>query len=123
MARRPAPALILAGAALTTLAVLPGCLVTSESSESYTGNRVEPGEAQRVRPGRTTVDQAVAILGEPSESAVAANGEEILTWRWTKRAASSGSVFLIFSGSSNKTEDHALHVAFRDGVAVRKWRE
>ncbi len=117
---RPAVTLALA---LTTLAVLPGCLVTSRNSSSFSGNRVDPGEESQVVLFQTSPDQAAAILGEPTTRAHNDAGEEVLTWRWTRQAESSGSVFLIFGGSSSTTQEHALNIAFREGVAVRRWRQ
>lgn len=109
--------------AAATLAALPGCLVTSSSSSSFSGNRVDPGAESQVVLFQTTPDQAATILGEPTTRVTNDAGEEVLTWRWTRQAASSGSVFLIFGGSSNTTSEHALNIAFRDSVAVRRWRE
>lgn len=117
---RPAVTLALA---LTTLAVLPGCLITSSSSSSFSGNRVDPGAESQVVLFQTGPDQAATILGEPTTRVTNDAGEEVLTWRWTRQSSSSGSVFLIFGGSSNTTQEHALNIAFRDGVAVRRWRQ
>lgn len=104
------------------LTALPGCLVTSHQATSYSGNRVEPGAERAVLLNRTTVHEAIATLGEPSDRVTGDNGEETLTWRWTRTHSSDGSVFLVFGGSRSSTESHALHITFRDGVAVRKWR-
>lgn len=113
---------LLAFAAASALLALPGCLVTSSSATAYSGNRVEPAAEAGVTLHRTTVDQTVAMLGEPTSRTGGDDGEEILTWEWTRKSASSGRVFLLFGGSSKTTQDHALHIAFKDGVAVRKWR-
>lgn len=117
MPRRTTAALLAAG----TLLALPGCLVTSSNSAAYSGNRVEPNADRAVTLHETTPAETVAMLGEPT-TRVTENDEEVLTWRWTARRESSGSVFLIFGGSSETTHDHALSIAFREGVAVRKWR-
>lgn len=112
-----------AASAALILAALPGCLVTSDSSSSFSGNRVDPGAESRVVLFQTTPDEAVTMLGEPTARATNDTGEEVLTWRWTRQSSSSGSVFLIFSGSSDTTQQHTLNIAFRDGVAVRRWRQ
>lgn len=119
MRRNTLLAATLAGAALLTL---PGCLVTSSSASSYSGNRVEPGAESAIVLHRTTPDEAVATLGEPSAHAVTEDGLETMTWRWTKRESSRGSVFLIFGGSSKSTRDYNLTVRFRNGVAINKSR-
>lgn len=114
----------LAAAALaaTTLAASTGCLVTSSSSSNFSGERVTPGADRSVVLGESTPDQAIAVLGEPT-TRVGEPGNETLTWRWTERTKSSGTVFLVFGGSSNSTHERALHIAFEDGVAVRRWRD
>lgn len=113
----------LAGSVLAAAALLalPGCLVTSSSASKYSGNRVDPNADRGVTLHQTTPAETVAMLGEPT-GRVTEGDEEVLTWRWTHKSASSGSVFLIFGGSSSTTQEHALSIAFRDGVAVRKWR-
>lgn len=105
-----------------TLAGMTGCLVTSSNSSSFTGDRVSPGADRGIVLGQSTPDQAIATLGEPTNR-VGDPANETLTWRWTERSQSSGSVFLIFGGSSNSTHERALHVAFEDGIAARRWRE
>jgi hypothetical protein len=112
---------VLAGSALAILVTMPGCLVTSSSESAYSGNRVEPNADRAVTLHETSSAETIAMLGEPTDR-VTEGDEEVLSWRWTARRASSGSVFLIFGGSSETTQDHALSIAFRDGVAVRKWR-
>lgn len=112
-------ATVLAAVALTAL---PGCLVTSSSATSYTGARVEPSQVGAIVLHRTTPEEAIAALGEPTERTATPDGDEVLTWRWTRESASSGAVFLIFGGSNKTVHRQAFHITFRDGVAVRKWR-
>ena len=57
-------ATVLAAVALTAL---PGCLVTSSSATSYTGARVEPSQVGAIVLHRTTPEEAIAALGEPTE--------------------------------------------------------
>ncbi|MEM9372913.1 MAG: hypothetical protein AAGA55_04645 [Planctomycetota bacterium] len=108
--------------AAVTLVSATGCLVTSSSSSRYSGERVTPGADRAIVLGESTPDQAIAALGDPS-SRVGEPGDETLTWRWTERTKSSGSVFLVFGGSSDSTHERALHIAFEDGVATRRWRD
>lgn len=118
--RRTTPAAL---AALTLAALaMPGCLVTSNSSSSYSGDRVEPGSERQVVLHKSSPDDAVAILGEPTTRSTLDDGEQVLTWTWTHHTKSSGSVFLVFGGSSDTTHERSLHIGFRDGLAVRKWR-
>lgn len=121
MPRRTIAALVATTLAASALLALSGCLVTSSSASKYSGNRVEPNADRAVTLYETTPAETIAMLGEPT-GRVTEGDEEVLTWRWTHKSASSGSVFLIFGGSSSTTQDHALSIAFRDGVAIRKWR-
>jgi len=105
-----------------SLATTTGCLVTSSSSSRYSGDRVEPGTDRDIVLGQSSPDQAIAILGEPT-SRSGEDNKETFSWRWTERTKSRGSVFLIFGGSSESTHERALHVAFEDGVATRRWRD
>ncbi len=108
--------------ALTAVPAATGCLITSSSSSKFSGERVSPGADRAVVLGQSTPDQAIAALGEPT-SRVGEPGNETLTWRWTERTKSRGSVFLVFGGASSTTHDRAVHIAFEDGVAARRWRD
>ncbi len=114
--------LIIAAAAAWLIA-LPGCLVTSSKEQSYTGAYVSPSDARHVVTGRSTMDQVEQRLGTPSSTLANDDGTETWTWDWTKRRKKSGSVFLIASGSKDETTESSLHVQFKDGVAIRKWRD
>tara|TARA_R110000782_G_scaffold24264_8_gene62818 strand:+ start:1591 stop:1950 length:360 start_codon:yes stop_codon:yes gene_type:complete len=117
---RTTPAVALAAAALLTL---PGCLVVSGKETTLSGAYAAPQDVAQVRIGTTTIDEAVAILGEPSERTADDAGNETLHYHWTKESADGGAVFLIFAGGSNTTVEQSLHIAFKDGVAARKWRD
>ena len=105
-----------------TLATSTGCLVTSTSSSRFSGERVEPGADRSIVIGQSSPTDAIAVLGEPT-SRVAEGNRETLTWRWTERTQSSGSVFLVFGGSSDTTHAKSLHIAFEDGIASKRWRD
>lgn len=110
----------LAAAALLTL---PGCLIVSGKDVTLTGAYAAPQDVAQVRIGSTTVEETIAILGEPSERTADDSGNETLHYHWTKESSDGGAVFLIFAGGSNTTVEQSLHVAFKNGVAARKWRD
>lgn len=114
------PLLAVAAAALL---VLPGCLIVSGKDTKLTGAYAAPQDAAQVRIGTTTIDGTIAILGEPSERTTDETGNETLHYRWTMESADGGAVFLIFAGGSNTTVEQTLHIAFKDGIAARKWRD
>ncbi len=109
--------------AAASLIVLPGCLVTSSKEQSYTGAYVSPSDARHVVTGRSTTAEVEERLGTPSSIIANDDGTETWTWDWTKRRKKSGSVFLIAAGSKDETTESSLHVQFKDGVAIRKWRD
>jgi outer membrane protein assembly factor BamE (lipoprotein component of BamABCDE complex) len=114
--------LILAAAAASLVAV-PGCLVHSSKHQSITGAYVASNDARHVVVGRSTANEVEARLGTPSSVVTEDDGTEIWNWKWTKQQRKSGSVFLLASGHKEETTNESLYVQFRDGVALRKWRD
>lgn len=112
----------LLAAAAAALLTLPGCLIVSDRDTDISGAYVDNAAASKVVLHKTSPDQAIEYLGEPTERVTNDRGEDVLTWRWTKRTEDEGALFLVFAGETTKTETQSLSIAFRDGVAVRKSR-
>jgi outer membrane protein assembly factor BamE (lipoprotein component of BamABCDE complex) len=105
------------------LAVISGgCLVGSSSKETRSGNYVPPATFDQIRPGRTTEGWVLATLGQPSQRTVLEDRTEVWKWSYTEHRSSSGHIFLLFSGSSQREDDRAAFVEIREGVVVKKWR-
>ena len=111
--------------ALATLAPLTmsGCLVSSSRASKIDGAYVQPNAVSKVRVHDSTMTDVEQILGQPSTRVTNDDGSELWTWNWTETKGESGSVLLIFSGSSKKTVAESVNVKFQDGIAVRKWRD
>jgi outer membrane protein assembly factor BamE (lipoprotein component of BamABCDE complex) len=98
-----------------------GCLVSSDTSQTRSGNYVPDNTFDKIEPGKTTQAWVKAVLGEPSNKSTA-DGTEIWKWTYTERKESSGAIFLIFGGHDEKEQSHAAYVELKDGVVVNKWR-
>jgi outer membrane protein assembly factor BamE (lipoprotein component of BamABCDE complex) len=107
--------------AAVLVSVGSGCLVSSDTKQTRSGNFVPENTFDQIKPKQTTQAWVKAVLGEPSSKANADNSE-IWKWSYTERKESSGAIFLIFGGHDEKEQTHTAYVEFKDGVVVNKWR-
>ena len=114
---------IAAAALLTVPMTMSGCLIASSKEQSIRGAYVQPGTVSKVHINETTTTEVEELMGQPSTTKANDDGTETWTWSWSKRTEDEGAVFLIFAGENEKTVHESVHVKFRDGVAIRKWRD
>lgn len=110
---------------LFALLPLAGCLVTSSNKVEESGIRVSENTLANVEVGRTSGDWLVATLGEPTSRTVVADRPGVEIWRYehVRTERSAGAVFLIFGGSSSKTESSRVFFELEHGVVRRTWSE
>ena len=108
---------------LSSLAVLPGCLINSSNSTSISGRYIGPQTLAQVEPGKSRQDFVVATLGTPTTKTVLEDGSEVWKYEYRKRTQSSGKVFLLLDSDSFTEKDGAVYVIFRDGVVEKTWRD
>ncbi|MGJ8637227.1 MAG: hypothetical protein ACSHX5_10315 [Phycisphaerales bacterium] len=108
---------------LASPALLGGCLVSQNKSTRISGAYVQPSELSRVKTFSSTQDDVLNILSEPSSRKAHDDGTETWSWNWSRSEKGSGSLFLIFAGSSDKQIDESAHITFDQGVAIKKWRD
>src|SRR5688572_24662206 len=113
---------VLTLAAAVSLLGLAGCLVSSDTTQSQSGKYVSDRTWRQIDEGETSAAWVEATLGEPSERKRLDDGTEIWKWTYTEHKNSSGHVFLLFDGSSNKETQGAAIVELKDGIVVKKWR-
>lgn len=113
---------IMAVALMALVAVQGGCLVGSSSKESTSGNFVPESSFSQLEVGKTTAAFVEATLGKPDSKTPAGDGSEIWKYSYTEKKESSGFVFLIFGGSSEKKTEKAAFVQMKDGVVTKAWR-
>lgn len=99
-----------------------GCLVSSTSHQSVSGNYVPENTFDRIKPGETTSAWVKATLGEPSTKEQADPVTEVWKYSYTEVKEGSGAIFLIFGGSEKKELQRSAYVEFKDGVVKSKWR-
>lgn len=114
----------LMGAALAGLCVLgmPGCLIVSKSNTRYAGHYVSASRLEKIEAGRSTADEVLDALGEPTHRTEGADGSEVWRYEYTKTTSNSGAVFLIFAGSSRKETSGEVQITVKDGVVQRIWQ-
>lgn len=116
------PLILLAALAAGVVACGAGCLVSTHSHETRSGTYVPESTFAQIRPGKTTEDWVRATLGPPTSESVLRDNGRILKWSYSEHRESSGAVFLIFGGHSEKDTDHTAYVEIHDGVVTNAWR-
>jgi len=111
-------ALFVSLAVTSILAV--GCVV-SNSEVHYTG--VEDEALKQIECGKTTKDQLVAILGEPTEQSQTQEGTEILRYKCTKKQDNEFVMFPIVFVDDEKETKHTVVFEVKDGIVQRYWKE
>jgi outer membrane protein assembly factor BamE (lipoprotein component of BamABCDE complex) len=114
---------VLAGGLAASL--LGGCLVTSSNQVQTRGTQVSPATLRQVEPGETTESWLLATLGEPSERTPVPgqSGVEILKYVYSVQDSGSGTVFLVFAGSHDRSRRTTTYFELTDGVVTRFWKE
>lgn len=102
---------------------LGGCLLSQTKSTRISGAYVQPNDLSRVKTFDSTQDDVLDILSEPSTRKVHDDGTETWSWNWSRSEKGSGSLFLIFAGSSDKHIEESAHITFDQGIAIKKWRD
>ena len=78
----------------------------------------------QIKPGTTSAAWVKATLGDPSECTRIDGQDDTEVWKYTytDRKEGSGTVFLIFGGTSTKERSGTAYVELKDGVVTNKWR-
>jgi outer membrane protein assembly factor BamE (lipoprotein component of BamABCDE complex) len=103
-----------------TAVMLVGCVV-SDSKLHYTG--ITDESLKQVQCGKTTKDQLVATFGEPSEQRVTDAGNEILSYKCTRKQDNSVVVFPIVIVDDEKETEHTISFEIKDGIVQRYWKK
>jgi len=100
-----------------------GCLIATDSHETTSGVKVSDATFDRIKPNETSEDWVRATLGPATTDTTLKDGGRILKWSYTERRESSGAIFLIFGGHSEKKINHTAYVEVHNGVVTNAWRE
>ena len=114
---------VLAAALIAATLPLAGCLIRSSSSSRLRGDYVGPTTFSQIEPGETTAEWVRAVLGEPTRRETLDDGSQIWVWSHERRRKSSGGVFLIFGGSSDRETVGRAYVQIEDGIVTKAWRD
>jgi hypothetical protein len=111
---------LLMSLAVTSI-LLAGCVAT-QSDVHYSG--VENSQLRQIEPGRTTRDQLLAIVGEPTEESMTEDGSEILRYRCIEKKDNRFAMFPPPIAIEDKKEiEHTVVFKLKDGIVQRYWKE
>ena len=106
---------------VVTSILLAGCVI-SDNSTRYVG--VANSQLQQIKPGITTKEQLVEMVGEPTEESFTEDGAEILKYKCT---TTKDNQFVMFPPpiiiDDTKETEHAVVFKLRDGIVQRHWKE
>ena len=104
-----------------TSVLLVGCIAT-ESNVHYSG--VENSQLKQIESGRTTKDQLLAIVGEPTEESMTEDGNEILRYKCIEKKDNRFAMFPPPIAIEDKREiEHTVVFKLKDGIVQRYWKE
>ena len=104
-----------------TSVLLIGCVAT-QSNVHYSG--VENSQLRQIEPGRTTKDQLLAIVGEPTEESMTEDGSEIFRYKCIEKKDNRFAMFPPPIAIEDKKEiEHTVVFKFKDGIVQRYWKE
>lgn len=117
--------LVLAAALIAGGLTTSGCirLVRTSTSTQYSGRYVSQSSYEQIEPGCTTGEWVKAVLGPPTLEQALDDGDQIWRYEYTRWRTRSGSVFLLFDGDNQSSNQGGTYVQVRDGIVVRKWRD
>jgi len=106
---------------LMTMILLAGC-VAAQSDVRYSG--VENSQLRQIKPGITTKDQLIELVGEPTEYNTTDDGAEIFKYKCT---TIKDNQFVLFPPpiiiDDTKETEHTIVFKIRDGIVQRHWKE
>ena len=105
---------------VVTSVLLVGCVI-SDSDVHYTG--IADDSLKQVQCGKMTRDELVATFGEPSEQRVTDEGNEILSYKCTRKQDNSVIVFPIVLVDDEKETEHTVSFELKDGIVQRYWKK
>jgi len=104
-----------------TSVLLAGCVAT-QSDVHYSG--VENSQLRQIESGRTTRDQLLAIVGEPTEESMTEDGSEILRYKCIEKKDNRFAMFPPPIAIEDKKEiEHTVVFKLKDGIVQRHWKE
>ena len=111
---------LLMSLAVTSI-LLAGCVAT-QSDVHYSG--VENSQLRQIESGRTTRDQLLAIVGEPTEESMTEDGSEILRYKCIEKKDNRFAMFPPPIAIEDKKEiEHTVVFKLKDGIEQRYWKE
>lgn len=111
--------------AVATLALpltLAGCLISGDSRVNVRGNPISSTTIEAIKPGVTTEDDVIGLLGAPTRTSVTSE-RTILVYEFSKVTRSDATVFLLFNGSDEEVEREITYVELKDGKVTRVWAD
>jgi hypothetical protein len=104
-----------------TSILLAGCFV-SDTHMHYSG--VERSHLNKIKPGITTKEQLLDMVGEPTEESIVADGVEILKYKCVMNKDEKVVLFPppIIIDHKKETE-HLVVFKIEEGIVQRRWRK
>lgn len=106
---------------VVTSVLLVGCVAT-KSDVHYSG--INNSQLRQIERGKTTKDQLLAIVGEPTEETMTEDGTEVLRYKCTEKKDNTFAMFPPPIAIEDKKEtEHTIVFKLKDGIVQRYWKE
>jgi len=109
---------------IAAMVALPGCtVVDTHGTERVTGVQISNYTLSRLQPGHSTEADVLDLLGAPTRTMETGPGTRVFVYDYRRERCSSGSLFLVFDGSSREVEERTVFVELCEGVVERYWAD
>ncbi len=117
--KRPVVSVVILG-----LCLFAGCIsIRSDVSLEPSDPAAASAQARQVRPGKTTVDELVFLLGTPTHRQADADGVETWSYRYTKNSDGHFALFPFITIKDKKESTLVLQFEVQDGVVAASHRK
>ena len=109
--------------ALVVLMTAACSIIESHSTEKVFGKEFEAETLSQLELGRTTKNEAIALLGPPSEAKLQSEGRERLTYTMKRVTNRHGHLLFVIDTSSKVERRESLYLDFKDDVLIEYRRD
>lgn len=110
-------------ALLLVIAVIGCTTVTDGAFKQINGHPIDYANLDRLAENRSTVQDAIGLLGEPTSRTTQASNVEIFEYRSMKKRESVETTLGVAGSRSSQTFEEIVSLTFRNGTLVQKKKE
>ena len=100
----------------SALLVSAGCLVTANSNTQTSGRPIIKSLASHIEVGKTTKEDALTLLGQPTSESKNDNGMEVLRYRYSETKTNNSVFIFLWACSSEDKKSDEVVLVFKNDI-------